>query len=71
MINKSQPFSKTDFASFRYDVGSAVLLFRELLLPLVHFAGKTDDHIMFIGFPIYRYASEFASVDLHFFAPVV
>src|SRR6266436_4184378 len=34
---------------FREHVGGAVVLLRQLLLPLHHFAGEANDHIVLIG----------------------
>src|SRR5262249_44326815 len=49
--------------SFRYDVRSSIQFLGKLLLPLVHFARETDDHVVLIGFPIDRDASKFSVLD--------
>jgi hypothetical protein len=53
---------------FRYDVRCSILFFGKLLLTFFHFAGKMDDHVVFIGFSIDRDASEFGSLDRHSFS---
>src|SRR6266436_6559174 len=48
---------------FREHVGGAVVLLRQLLLPLHHFAGEANDHIVLIG--LNRDGPERRAFDLH------
>src|SRR5258708_31479250 len=50
---------------FREHVGGAVVLLRQLLLPLHHFAGEANDHIVLIGLSVNRDGSECRAFDLH------
>src|SRR5215467_3490885 len=50
---------------FREHVGGAVVLLRELLLPLHHFAGEANDHVMLIGLSVNRNGAECGPFDLH------
>src|SRR5262249_59828209 len=50
---------------FREHVRGAVVLLRQLLLPLHHFAGKANDHIVVIGLSVNRDGSECRTFDLH------
>src|SRR6516164_6827929 len=50
---------------FREHVRGAVVLLRQLLLPLHHFARKANDHVVFIGLSVNRDGSECRAFDLH------
>src|SRR6266446_2715642 len=50
---------------FREHVRGAVVLLRQLLLPLHHFAGEANDHIVLIGLSVNRDGSECRTFDLH------
>src|SRR5215469_16094046 len=50
---------------FREHVRGAVVLLRQLLLPLHHFASKANDHVVFIGLSVNRDGSECRAFDLH------
>src|ERR687888_471670 len=50
---------------FREHVGGAVVLFRQLLLPLYHIAGEANDHVVLIGLSVDRDGSECGAFDLH------
>src|SRR6266851_7202375 len=43
----------------------AIVLLRQLLLPLHHFARKANDHIVLIGLSVNRDGSECRAFDLH------
>src|SRR6266568_8917991 len=49
----------------REDMRGAVVLFRQLLLPLCHFAGQTNDHVVFIGLSVNGDGAECSAFDLH------
>src|SRR5712692_4650877 len=49
----------------REDVRGAIVLLRQLLLPLHHFAGKANDHVVLIGFFVNRDGTECGALDLH------
>src|SRR2546428_9996715 len=49
----------------REDVRGAVVLLRQLLLPLHHFARKANDHVVLIGLSVNRDGSECRAFDLH------
>src|SRR6266571_8534368 len=50
---------------FREDVRGAIVLLRQLLLPLHHFAGEANDHVVLIGFSVNRDGAECGALDLH------
>jgi hypothetical protein len=50
---------------FREHVRGAVVLLRQLLLPLHHFAGEANDHVVLIGLSINRDGAECGPFDLH------
>src|SRR6266446_9206800 len=50
---------------FREHVRGAVVLLRQLLLPLHHFAGEANDHIVLIGLSVNRDGPERRAFDLH------
>src|SRR5215831_6828284 len=50
---------------FREHVRGAVVLLRQLLLPLHHFAGEANDHVMLIGLSVDRDGPECSPFDLH------
>src|SRR5215831_19781018 len=50
---------------FREDVRGAIVLLRQLLLPLHHFARKANDHVVLIGLSVNRDGSECRAFDLH------
>src|SRR5215472_18192532 len=50
---------------FREHVRGAVVLLRQLLLPLHHFAGEANDHVMLIGLSVNRDGAECGPFDLH------
>src|SRR5712691_1347759 len=50
---------------FREHVRGAVVLLRQLLLPLHHFAGEANDHVVPIGLSVDRDGSECGAFDLH------
>src|SRR5215467_3333528 len=50
---------------FREQVRGAVVLLRQLLLPLHHFAGEANDHIVLISLSVNRDGSECRAFDLH------
>src|SRR6202158_1128977 len=43
----------------------AVVLLRQLFLPPCHFAGQTNDHVVFIGLSVHRECAECIEFDLH------
>src|SRR4029450_1200258 len=43
----------------------AVVLLRQLFLPPCHFAGETNDHVVFIGLSVNRDGAECRAFDLH------
>src|SRR6266446_5270713 len=49
---------------FREHVRGAVVLLRQFLLPLHHFAGEANDHIVLIGLSVNRDGSECRAFDL-------
>src|SRR5262249_15705161 len=49
----------------REDVRGAIVLLRQLLLPLHHFARKANDHVVLIGLSVNRDGSECRAFDLH------
>src|SRR5262249_56779921 len=50
---------------FREHVRGAVVLLRQLLLPLHHFAGEANDHVVLIGLSVNRDGAECGPFDLH------
>src|SRR5512132_445434 len=50
---------------FREHVRGAVVLLRQLLLPLHHFAGEANDHVVLIGLSVNRDSAECGAFDLH------
>src|SRR6266516_6991841 len=50
---------------FREHVRGAVVLLRQLLLPLHHFAGEANDHVVLIGLSVDRDGTECSASDLH------
>src|SRR5215467_8770839 len=50
---------------FREHVRRAVVLLRQLFLPLHHFAGEANDHVVLIGLSADRNGSECGAFDLH------
>src|SRR2546430_4235737 len=46
-------------------VRGAIVLLRQLLLPLHHFARKANDHVVLIGLSVNRDGSECRAFDLH------
>src|SRR5215831_20673681 len=50
---------------FREHMRGAVVLLRQLLLPLHHFAGEANDHVVLIGLSVNRDAAEGGPFDLH------
>src|SRR5215471_8782327 len=49
----------------REHVRGAVVLLRQLLLPLHHFAGEANDHVVLIGLSVNRDGAECGPFDLH------
>src|SRR5260370_28185078 len=49
----------------REDMRGAIVLLRQLLLPLHHFAGEANDHVVLIGFSVNRDGAECGALDLH------
>src|SRR6266852_8725709 len=49
----------------REDMRGAIVLLRQLLLPLHHFAGEANDHVVLIGFSVNRDGAECGAIDLH------
>ena len=49
----------------RKHVRRAVILLRQLLLPLCHFAGEANYHVVLIGLSVDRDGSECGTFDLH------
>src|SRR5215471_13804204 len=49
----------------REDVRGAIVLLRQLLLPLQHFAGQANDHVVLIGPSVNRDGAERGAFDLH------
>src|SRR3979490_2381183 len=49
----------------REDMRGAVVLLRQLFLPPCHFAGQTNDHVVFIGRSVNRDGAECSAFDLH------
>src|SRR6266702_2179628 len=49
----------------REDMGSAVVLLRQFLLPLQHFARQANDHVVLIGLSVNRDGAECGALDLH------
>src|SRR6266496_5712316 len=47
----------------------AVVLLRQLFLPPCHFAGETNDHVVFIGLSVNRDGAECCAFDLHGLTP--
>src|ERR1700692_560405 len=43
----------------------AVVLLRQLFLPPCHFAGQTNDYVVFIGLSVNRDGAECSAFDLH------
>src|SRR6266704_2629501 len=54
---------------FREDMRGAVVLLRQLFLPPCHFAGETNDHVVFIGLSVNRDGAECSAFDLHGLTP--
>src|SRR6516225_1873624 len=50
---------------FREHVRGAVVLLRQLLLPLHHLAGEANEHIVLIGLSVNRDGSECGAFDFH------
>src|SRR5499433_3174512 len=50
---------------FREHVRGAVVLLRQLLLPLHHLAGEANDHVVLIGLSVNRDGAECGPFDLH------
>src|SRR6516162_1743549 len=50
---------------FREYVRGAVVLLRQLFLPLHHLAGEANDHVVLIGLSVDRDVSECGAFDLH------
>src|SRR5215813_8943716 len=50
---------------FREHVRGAVVLLRQLFLPLHHLAGEANDHVVLIGLSVDRDGSECGPFDLH------
>src|SRR6266404_9282893 len=50
---------------FREHVRGAIVLLRQLLLPLHHFAGEANDHVVLIGLSVDRDGTECGASDLH------
>src|SRR5215831_2413534 len=50
---------------FREHVRGAVVLLRQLFLPLYHLAGEANDHVVLIGLSVDRDGSECGALDLH------
>src|SRR5262245_66138319 len=49
---------------FREHVRGAVVLLRQLLFPLYHFAGEANDHVVLIGLSVYRDSPDCSPFDL-------
>src|SRR5262249_39119200 len=49
----------------REDVRGAIVLLRQLLLPLQHFAGQANDHVVLISSSVNRDGAERGAFDLH------
>src|SRR6266851_3840061 len=54
---------------FREHVRGAVVLLRQLLLPLHHFAGEANDHVVLIGLSVDRDGTKCGASDLHGLVP--
>src|SRR6266508_4291174 len=49
----------------REDMRGAIVLLRQFLLPLQHFAGQANDHVVLIGLSVDRDRAECSAFDLH------
>src|SRR6266567_6988699 len=49
----------------REDMRGAVVLLRQLLVPLHYIAGKANDHVVLIGLSVNRDGAECGAFDLH------
>src|SRR5216683_578325 len=49
----------------REEMRGAIVLLRQLLLPLHPFAGEANDHVVLIGFSVNRDSAECGALDLH------
>src|SRR5207237_8469781 len=54
---------------FREDIRGAVVLLPQLFLAPCHFAGETNDHVVFIGLSVNRDGAECSAFDLHGLTP--
>src|SRR6266567_9004774 len=49
----------------REDMRGAIVLLRQFLLPLQHFTGQANDHVMLIGLSVDRDGAECGAFDFH------
>src|SRR6266581_4945714 len=49
----------------REDMRGAIVLLRQFLLPLQHFAGQANDHVVLIGLSVDRDGAECGAFDFH------
>src|SRR5437660_4642567 len=56
---------------FREHVRGAVVLLRQLLLPLHHLAGEANDHVVLIGLSVNGDGPKCGAFDLHGLTPVL
>src|SRR6266542_2946741 len=49
----------------REDMRGAIVLLRQFLLPLQHFAGQANDHVVLIGLSVNRDGAECGAFDFH------
>src|SRR5215813_13084085 len=49
----------------REDMRGAIILLRQSLLPLQHFTGEANDHVVIIGLPVNRDRPECGAFDFH------
>src|SRR5260370_8748744 len=49
----------------REDMRSGIVILRQVLVPLHHFAGEANDHVVLIGFSVNRDGAECGALDLH------
>src|SRR5262252_3836382 len=61
----ASPFEDKLGFVFREHVRGAIVLLRQLLLPLHHFAGEANDHVVLIGLSVDRDGTERGPSDLH------
>src|SRR5262244_2971420 len=61
----ASPFEDKLGFVFREHVRGAIVLLGQLLLPLHHFAGEANDHVVLIGLSVDRDGTERGPSDLH------